>query len=78
MGWLLYPSCVARTGNFGCVFEGYYQRDETDEDAWELVAVKTLIDRVTHAIDMKVNFLLMRMTVVVVVIMMMMIIIIIT
>ena len=48
-------SCNPTTGNFGCVFEGHYQTDETDEDNWKLVAVKTLLDPVTHAIDLKVN-----------------------
>ncbi|XP_076468603.1 hepatocyte growth factor receptor-like [Babylonia areolata] len=44
---------VVGHGNFGCVFEGHYQREEGNEDSWEKVAVKTLINPATHAIDLK-------------------------
>nr|KAG5702262.1 hypothetical protein BaRGS_030617 [Batillaria attramentaria] len=43
-------------GNFGCVYEGYLQRrssgsNTSDDD--QRVAVKTLLDPVTHAIDLQ-------------------------
>ncbi|KAK7101377.1 hypothetical protein V1264_019766 [Littorina saxatilis] len=44
---------VIGQGNFGCVFEGHYQNSEVDSEDWTVVAVKTLLDPATHAIDIK-------------------------